>query len=957
MLADGGRARRIGHDALSGNWAGRYRVPIRGRRHEADGIEHGFEAAVSGKRAVTVLSGDPGIGKTRLLQHALELADGRGWPTVVVAPDIDSAMTPLGALIEAVSRTDPPLVATSDLASVMQGVAPQYWLTRMIAEKLEVAASRSGVLVVVDDLQWLDAGSLGALAALIRDLQGVPICWLLATRTGVYSTAHQRFMSQIADVGSIVELQPLDPAAVDAMARDALGRAPGPGVENAMKRAAGFPLLVLELLQGLQEEGLLRSGRGMVDVDDETIPARFGTSIRDRLRHLSHDALRVAQVGSLYGRDFPLSGVLEILGRTATEAAPAVQELLDLGFIVDRGSSFAFRHDTVQSAARDSLSPTLRRAMAREVLHSRLRAGEGVATLATTIVSVVEAGDDDSIDLLFAAARQLSSTDMRGAADLVILGARLTSGNRSHAEQVANLLPLVLAGGLVEDAMEIIRTLRPLLSADARARVGLALARQLTESSFEQAIVETSAALEIPGLSDETKVQLLAVRALNFANKADCGGTRTSLEQGRAVADDDRDGLALATIDATESVLVFYENHFDRAEKLQRHALARIARTGTLAGLWLPEGLWLPFMRNSTGHCEEALRLTEDGLAETRTAKNVIAEAYWMMLRTRILHDLGRLEEARTQAETVVDLAARLGLGDFTNATAGVVLHRISLRTGDVELRDTIRPLIQQLADGAGLTKTGRWSLALEAMDRGRPHDAYQHAGLALASLREASPSMTTPADFADDIMLALICHRVDERPSLDLVAAVAQERADLNPESSLVRAVATATRGIRDRSSADLRAAADLLGTVRRPLVTAQVLEAAGMFSLDREAATNALTEAMRLFDDHGATRDASRILHSLRSRGVHRRLRSTSRDASGLSSREHQVAQRIYAGLTTQQIADDLLLSPHTVVTYIRHIYAKWGVNSRREVAEHFLRLSDRSVPGRDPGSQSLG
>jgi DNA-binding CsgD family transcriptional regulator len=930
VLSDGRRARRIGLDALSGSSAGRYRVPVRGRRHEVDLIEHGFEAVASGERAVTVLSGDPGIGKTRLLQHALEIAAGRGWPTVVVAPDIDSAMTPLGALVEAVSRTDPPLVAASDLAPVMRGAAPQYWLTRMIAENLEVAAGRSGVLVVVDDVQWLDAGSLGALTALVRDLQGVPICWLLATRTGVYGTAHQRFMSRIADVGSIVELQPLDPAAVDAMARDTLGQAPGPGVESAMKRAAGFPLLILELLQGLQEEGLLRSRRGVVDVDDETIPARFGTSTRDRLR------------------DFPLSGVLDIIGRTATEAAPAVQELLDLGFIVDRGTSFAFRHDTVQSAARDSLSPTLRRAMARQVLHSRLRAGEGVAALATTIASVVEADDDDSIDLLFAAARQLSSTDMRGAADLVVLGARLTSGNRRHAEQVASLLPLVLAGGLVEDAMEITRTLRPLLSADARARVGLALARQLTESSFDQAISETSAALAIPGLADETKVQLLAVRALNFANKADSGATRTSLEQGRAVADDDRDGLALATIDATESVLVFYENHFDQAERLQRQALARVARTGAVAGLWLPEGLWLSFMRNSTGFCEDALRLSDDGLAEARTAKNVVAEAYWMMLRTRILHDLGRLEEARTQAETVVDLATTLGLGDFTHATAGVVLHRISLRTGDVELRDAIRPLVQQLADGAGLTKTGRWCLALEAMDRGRPHDAYQHADLALASLREASPSMTTPADFADDIMLALICHQVDDRTALDLVAAVAQERADLNPENLLVHAVATATRGIRDRSSADLRAAADLLGTSCRPLVTAQVLEAAGMFSLDGEAATNALTEAMRLFDDRGATRDASRILHALRSRGVHRRLRSTRGDAAGLSSREHQVAQRIHAGLTTQQIADDLLLSPHTVVTYIRHIYAKWGVNSRREVAERFLRLSDRSVPG---------
>jgi DNA-binding CsgD family transcriptional regulator len=56
------------------------------------------------------------------------------------------------------------------------------------------------------------------------------------------------------------------------------------------------------------------------------------------------------------------------------------------------------------------------------------------------------------------------------------------------------------------------------------------------------------------------------------------------------------------------------------------------------------------------------------------------------------------------------------------------------------------------------------------------------------------------------------------------------------------------------------------------------------------------------------------------------------------GLSSREYQVAERIAAGLTTQQIADGLMVSPHTVVTHIRHIFSKWGVNTRRAAARRF-------------------
>lgn len=946
VLEQGRQARQIGLDALSGSGVGRYHAPIRGRAPEIRELEDSFEAASAGGHIVTVLSGDAGIGKTRVLQYALQLASDRAWSTVVVAPDIDSTLSPLGALIAAVTRADPPLVTHDDLVPIMHGPAPKYWLTRVIADNLEVAASRSGVLIVVDDLQWLDAGSLGVITALIDDLQGLPVSWVLATRSGVYSDAHQRFLKRAREVGRLLDLEPLDAPAVEAMTIDALGSAPGARVRQVLERAAGYPLLVIELLRGLEEEGLLQTTRGIVELDADTLPARFGTSARDRLGQLSRDALRIAQIGSLYGREFPLSGVLEILGQTATQAAPSIQELLDLEFIIDTGMSLAFRHDTVQTAATDSLSPTLRRAMAREVIHRRLRAGEGTAALASTIASVAEAGDDDSIELLFLAANQIMATDVEGAAGLIIMGAQLTAGNPAYADRVAALLPLMLAGGHTETALEISRSLKPLLSAESRARVSLALARQLTESDFDGAIVETGIGLAVPGISDTVRVELLAVRALNFANKADETGLRTTLSLARTAADDDRDGLALATIDATESVLIFNQGHFDKAEDLQRLAQERAAQSGTPAGLWLPEGLWMAFMRNSTGQCEEALRMTDDGIIEARAARNVIAEAYWMMVRSRVLYHLGRIDDARTQAETVLELGERLGLGDFANATAGVVLHRISLRTGDVELRERMRPLIQSLADGVGLTRTGNWSLAMEDVERQRPAAAYEHSRLAIATLRDATPSMTSPADFSDDFVLAYICQLAGDLESVNLVVEIAQTRADQNPKNTFVAAVALAARGIRDRSADTILAAAEMMQSGQRPLVTATLFEAVGMFADDNDVARHALTTAVRLYNQCGATRDVTRVLQLLRGRGVHRR-GITASDSSGLSQRERQVAVLIRSGLTTQQIANELLVSPHTVVTYIRHIYSKWGVNSRREVVERLTELDASNRP----------
>lgn len=891
--------------------------------------------------AVTLFSGEPGIGKTRLLQHALQLADARGWSKVIVAPDVDSTLSPLGALLEAAASIEPPLLPVGDLAPILHGAAPAYWLTRLMADGLERAARGSGVLLIVDDLQWLDPGSLGALTALVHDLQGIPISWILATRTGVYSPAHERFIARIAEAGTVVEVAPLETSAAEALARDALGRMPGPHVANAISQADGYPLLILEILHGLEEDGRLRLTRGLVDIDDSSAPVRFGTSASERLRHLSPGALRIAQVGSLYGRAFPLAGILDVLELSSAEAAGPVQELLDQGFIIDTGLLLAFRHDSVQAAATDSLSPSLRRAMMREVIHRRLRAGDSVASLAASVASVVEAGDEASLELLFLAATQVARTDVQGAADLVILGARLAAGAAGHAERIAAMLPLVLASGRGEDAMEITRLLKPHLDADARARLHLALARQLTEADFDGAIRETSMGLAVPGVSEATRVELLAVRALNFANAANETELRGTLAEARSVADEDRDGLALATIDATESVLAFYQDRFEDAERLQIRALERVERLDVRAGLWLPEGLWMAFMKNSTGECEEALRLTDEGLDGARAAKNPTAAAYWMMVRSRVLYHLGRLEEARAQAETVLEIGEQLGLGDFMNATAGVVLHRVSLRTGDVALRDVVRPLVQKLADGVGLSRTGNWSLAMEDLERMRPGEAYEHSKLAIATLRDATPSMTTPADFADDFVLAYVCQLAGDRGSVELVAEIAHERAHRNPGNAFIEAVAHATRGIRDRSAEDLLVAAELMRGTCRPLVTGTLFEAVGIFAEDDSTAISALTEALGFFSRCGATRDATRVLQMLRSKGVYQRLVGEA-DETGLSQRERQVAAFISSGLTTQEMADELLVSPHTVVTYIRHIYAKWGVNTRKAVAERFRGFS---------------
>lgn len=911
-------------------------LPVRGRDDVLLEIDRALDApAVS----VVVLVGGPGIGKTRLLEETIAAARRRGWCRVIVAPTPDSRTTPLGALTDAALAASPPLLDAAELAPVLLGSHPQYWITRLLHDGIERAATSRGLLFVIDDLQWLDAGSVGAVAALMRTTVGMPVTWLIGTRPGGTDAGQDRLLSYARDVGALIELEPLTDAAVREIGGDVLGMPAGPVLADALGAAEGSPLLALEMLYGLSDENLIDVTGGTAEIVDSRVPRGFGASSRRRLAAVSADARRVAQAGALFGRRFGLPGVVSVLDLPLASALASVDELLAADIVADDGTGLVFRHDTIRDAALESLSPSLRRALGRAVLEKRRAEGVPAAALAPDLLRFAERGDDESIALLLDAARELAATDAQTAASLVARAAELAPATERYRAEIVELLPVLWAGGRADEVAAIGDRFSASLGGDERARVDLVMARLFTESSFERALEICDRALEIPDASPATRVQLLAVRALNCANAADPEGLRDSIRRGRAEADDRRDLVALATLDASESVLTFYESRFDDALRLQRDALRRIADSGTLASLWLPEGLWMAFMRNSLGECRAALRDVDTGLAEARRAHNVIAEAFWMMVRARVLYDLGALEDARTQAEAVLDLASELQLGDFANATAGVVLFRISLHTGDRVLRDQTRPLVTALAEGRGLTRTGRWNLAVEALDAGRFDDARALSSLALQGLDQPAPAMTTPADLLDDLLLAEVCLGARDTDALDRVRVTVAARADANPDRPAVQAVELAVRGLADRSESLLRESAVLCRAGQRPLVLARVLEVLASVLVGDEEAARTLTEALDVYQAVGATRDASRVLRSLRARGVRTRPKaaSTADPAGlGLSQREQQVADVLRTGATTKEISEALLLSPHTVVTHVRHIFAKLGVNTRSEVIE---------------------
>jgi AAA ATPase domain len=193
--------------------------PIRGRAGELKVIG----ALVSGRGAVLVIEGPPGIGKSRLLTEVMALADKGGVRTLFGEAFEYQQTVPFFSLFMATLRADPP-VGDADALRELGGSADlRYWVVHDLGDAIYAAAAQTPLAIVLEDIHWADNGTLLALRSLAIARPGVPVLWVLTARTGAGGPAVQETLSvlQRADA-AVVRVAAMAASAVTDMVCDAV---------------------------------------------------------------------------------------------------------------------------------------------------------------------------------------------------------------------------------------------------------------------------------------------------------------------------------------------------------------------------------------------------------------------------------------------------------------------------------------------------------------------------------------------------------------------------------------------------------------------------------------------------------------------------------------------------------------------------------------------------------------
>ncbi|MFJ3275586.1 LuxR family transcriptional regulator [Streptomyces sp. NPDC086776] len=771
-------------------------------------------------------------------------------------------------------------------------------------------------LVVVDNLYDVPEELTGAVASLAhyeppKNSRTAPIIRMIGLRTGLRNASMRRLSSEFSGYHRI-ELGRLSEAASTELAADVMGAAPDPKLAAMISGAGGNPLLIVELVQGLREEGSVEISHERARLLDERIPRRVRDLAQHWLDSLSDKARQLVQVAAAVGGSFMVVEVASMLRETTASMLPALNETIASGLLICPGEQTVFQHELVRRSIADALPAAVRQALRQDVSALRRQhclqvpmPPEFLVTGGRPHGTPVPGSTDTPAPLPGPAPLPASSTEP-GIVHRLLPALLMARSTRTEP------LPL----GLAEE-------LRASLTAVLQAHY---------------ADVEFSGAADarLADRADRITRNTVSLFADDLQRATTRARAMLAAHQGR---DDDADAVTATVV---LSNLEWAVGNLAEGLRWGQRAVQRL-------GPATPP-MWSPYVRlalatklSDIGRFEEAegmictARTEAAALGHPHTATPSIA-------RAMLLLQSSRLQEAQDSAQTGLEVAAKTG-GGWVVPVGQAVLILVALRRGD-------------LASAADYAWRCRAAVGADSTVFPSIHFDWGECLVATAQLgaRRTAELLTTtyahlltsPQLFVEEAAAAAWFVRLalaaDDMPLASAVVTASERLAAANPGRPTLAVAALHARGLLERDSEALRQAAREHVS---PCAGALAEEDLGMLLSAQEEKNGALgaaalRSALQRFVQIGSQGDIERIRAFMEEHGTSvtsapRQGRAATVGWEALTETERSIAHLVSDGLTNRQVARRVSLSPHTVNYHLRAIFRKLGIGSRVEVARH--------------------
>lgn len=348
---------------------------IVGRDDLLELVDELIAEAVQGRGHTLFLSGQAGLGKTRLIRTAVRKAEAAGVRVDGGSVAPQDREVPLASIREMANgmRENPAFGSLGPDLLAMNGahsgdaLGSRRLLVRGAADRILEAIDRPTMLVF-DDLHWTDEMSLEVIGELARHGSERPLFLLAGYRADEFPTdsLHREWRARMLSQRQAREarLQPLSLEQTGVATTLILGGqlpAPRDVVEAVHERTNGIPLHIEELLGALDDDARTDGRR----IREARVPDTIGDAVLARLARLSDDARLVARAAAVVGRCFSPDMMAGMVDRPLAELEPTIEELVDASILypfdyIDQGY-YDFRHQLLRDAVYATLSPAMLR--------------------------------------------------------------------------------------------------------------------------------------------------------------------------------------------------------------------------------------------------------------------------------------------------------------------------------------------------------------------------------------------------------------------------------------------------------------------------------------------------------------------------------------------------------------------------------------------------------------------